>query len=107
MDPSLTNTSEPFHMAGRRVSPGQLTALVAGLLLGLALLFVSPGLPPWGVAAPMKQLLVYPPWHTYYSGLQSAALGGDLLFQQLPWRHWMQQELAAGRFPLWDPAPMG
>jgi hypothetical protein len=107
MDPSLTNTSEPFPMGGKRVSPGQLNALVAALLMGLALLFVSPGLPPWGVAAPMKQLLVYPPWHTYYPGLQSVALGGDLLLQQLPWRHWMQQELAAGRFPLWDPAPMG
>src|SRR5215212_5442324 len=86
MDTSVT--SETYRVAGRRVSPRQLNAIVAGLLLVAALVFMSPGLPPWGVAAPMAQVLTYPPWHTYYPDLEPRALGGDLLLQQLPWRHW-------------------
>ena len=82
-------------------------ASMGALLLVLALLFVSPGLPPSRVAAPMEQLLAFPPWHTYYPDISPRAVGGDLLLQQLPWRHWMQQELWAGRFPLWASSPAG
>src|SRR5437763_8978162 len=107
MDSSDTSVNETYRVGWRQVSARQLNVLVAGLLLVLALVFLSPGPPPWGVAAPMQQVLAYAPWHTYYPDLHPRALGGDLLLQQLPWRHWVQQELAAGRFPLWDPAPLG
>src|SRR5690349_4301320 len=84
MDGGVTGTSETYRVAGREVSSRQLDLLVAGLLLVLALAFMSPGLPPAHVAAPMEQVLVYAPWHTYYPDLQSRVNGGDLLLQQLP-----------------------
>ena len=40
----------------------------------------------------MDQLVPYTPWRTYYPDVKSPFLGGDPLLQQLPWRHWMQQE---------------
>ncbi len=82
-------------------------SLAAGLLLLLALLFQAPGLLPGRVAAPMDQVLTFAPWHAYHPESTPRQLGGDLLLQQLPWRHWMQQELATGRFPLWAAAPAG
>jgi hypothetical protein len=82
-------------------------ALVAGLLAVLALGFMTPGLPPDRVAAPLEGVLIYPPWHAELPDVTALYAGGDLLLQQLPWRHWMQQELAAGRFPLWAPGPAG
>ena len=30
-----------------------------------------------------------------------------MLLQQIPWHHWMQDELLAGRFPLWASGPLG
>ncbi len=81
---------------------------MAALLLVLAFAFMTPGLPPDRVAVPTDQLLIFPPWHSLYPAANpSFGGGGDLLLQQLPWRHWMQQELAAGRFPLWASAPVG
>ncbi|MFL5733032.1 MAG: hypothetical protein ACJ78Q_07495, partial [Chloroflexia bacterium] len=107
MQTTVTDIRETHRAVRWEVSSRQLDLLVASLLLVLALVFMSPGLPPARVAAPMEQVLIYAPWHTYYPDLQSRVSGGDLLLQQLPWRHWMQQELFAGRFPLWDPAPLG
>ncbi len=81
--------------------------LMAALLLVLALAFMTPGLPPDRVGVPTDQLLSFPPWHSVYPTVNPPFRGGDLLLQQLPWRHWMQQELFAGRFPLWAAAPVG
>ncbi|MGA7730732.1 MAG: YfhO family protein [Chloroflexia bacterium] len=81
--------------------------LVPLLLLVLAFLFKLPGLPPWGVPLTNEQLLVYPPWQADYPGVSTLAQGGDPLLQQFPWRHWAQDELAAGRFPLWASGPLG
>lgn len=80
---------------------------VAIMLLLLSVIFMSPGLLPGRVAAPMDQLLSFQPWHTYYPKVNTPITGGDLLLQQLPWRHWAQQEIAAGRFPLWASSPAG
>jgi hypothetical protein len=80
---------------------------VAALLLALAFAFMLPGLPPNRVAAPFEWLLTLPPWKSLHPDLEVLFPGGDLLFQQLPWRHWTQAELAAGRFPLWASAPLG
>jgi hypothetical protein len=55
----------------------------------------------------MEELLRHVPWSPYYPGLSPLYQGGDQIFQQLPWRHWMQDELAAGRFPLWASEPFG
>jgi hypothetical protein len=97
----------PGAPTGAGKSDGLLNRAMAGLLFLLALLFFSPGLPPFRVAAPMESLLVFPPWHSYYPEADTPFRGGDLLFQQLPWRHWSQDELAAGRFPLWSSTPTG
>ncbi len=77
------------------------------LLFVLAFVFMSPGLPPLKVAASMHQLLVFPPWQAVYPDVTSTIRGGDPIQQQLPWRHWAQDELAAGRFPLWASGPLG
>ncbi|MDQ3707365.1 MAG: YfhO family protein, partial [Chloroflexota bacterium] len=66
-----------------------------------------PGLAPGRVVAPMEELLRHVPWSPYYPGLNPLFQGGDQVYQQLPWRHWMQNELAAGRFPLWSSGPAG
>ena len=65
---------------------------VASLLFLLAVVFLSPGLLPGRVAAPMNELLPFEPWHSYYPRVNPPFHGGDLLLQQLPWRHWAQQE---------------
>src|SRR4051794_7988480 len=83
----------------RRLDP-----LVAGLLLLLAFAFMANGLPPNRVAVPIPLVLAYTPWNLGYAGPEPA---GDILRQQLPWRHWTQQEWQAGRFPLWASAPLG
>jgi hypothetical protein len=85
----------------------RLNVLAAVLLLLLAAIFTAPDWWPGRVAVPMEQLLVFRPWQTYYPGASPIITGGDPLLQQLPWRHWMQQELAAGRFPLWASSPTG
>ncbi len=77
------------------------------LLLLLAFVFMSPGMPPFRVAAPMDQLLIFPPWHAVFPDVEARLLGSDVLFQQLPWHHWMQDELKAWRFPLWVSGPLG
>lgn len=85
----------------------RLNVTMTGVLLALAFVFMLPGLPPLRVAAPMQYLLPFTPWHVYYLDVTSPFLGGDLLLQQLPWRHWAQSEFAAGRFPLWASSPFG
>jgi len=85
----------------------RLNVLMALLMLVMAFVFMSPGLPPGRVAVSMHQLLSYPPWKSVYPEVSYQFGGGDPLLQQLPWRHWTQQELAAGRFPLWASAPLG
>ncbi|MEA2573694.1 MAG: hypothetical protein QOH93_992 [Chloroflexia bacterium] len=80
---------------------------MSGLLLVLAFAFMSPGLPPLRVAAPMEYILPLHPWQRYYPGLTSPFIGGDLLYFLLPWRHWAQDEFLAGRFPLWSSGPVG
>ncbi|MDQ3706717.1 MAG: hypothetical protein M3437_16150 [Chloroflexota bacterium] len=97
--PGAPTTAEP------RDRP--LNRKVAGLLLLLAVLFTAPGLPPFRVAAPMQSLQVFLPWHSYYPNASTPFKGGDVLLQQLPWRHWSQDEFAAGRFPLWSSTPTG
>ncbi len=77
------------------------------LLLALAMLFLLPGLPPFRVEAPMEQLLIFPPWSTLYPQADPLLRGSDVLFQQLPWHHWIQDELRAERFPLWVSGPLG
>ena len=55
----------------------------------------------------MEQLLIFPPWSTLYPQADPILRGSDVLFQQLPWHHWIQDELSAGRFPLWVSGPLG
>ena len=109
VDPDLqADAPGPAPPAARRPLPAVFRNWpVAGLLLALALIFMAPGLPPGRVAAPLDQLLIYPPWQTHYPDLQPYFRLGDVVCDQLPWRAWMQQELAAGRFPLWAPGPLG
>ncbi|HEX9989872.1 MAG TPA: hypothetical protein VGE45_15530 [Chloroflexia bacterium] len=99
---SITRTPRWWSYPNRR-----LNAMVAVLLLLLAGIFTAPGWWPGRVAVPMEQLLVFRPWQTYYPDASPIITGGDPILQQLPWRHWMQQELAAGRFPLWASSPTG
>ena len=107
-DPLARPSAEDGVAAPRGQRPAwRLNGAAAGLLLLLALLFQAPGLLPGRVAVPMDQLLVFAPWHSSHPAADPPAHGGDPLLQQLPWRHWMQQELAAGRFPLWAAAPGG
>ncbi len=108
--PGSASALSPAAVLPRRVQNPKSkiqNALVAALLLVLAFAFMTPGLPPDRVAAPLDQLLLYLPWHTSYPDADAVFRGSDLLFQQLPWRHWVQQEFAAGRFPLWASAPAG
>jgi hypothetical protein len=99
---STTKTPRWWRQPNRR-----LNALVTMLLLVLAGIFTAPDWWPGRVGVPMEQLLVFRPWQTYYPDARPIISGGDPLLQQLPWRHWMQQELAAGRFPLWASSPTG
>ena len=102
------STPEPrSNTVERPAYPRRLNLAAAGLLLLLALVFMLPGLPPLRTAAPAEQLLVFPPWKTYYPDLQPRFRGGDIILQQLPWHHWMQDEILAGRFPLWASGPLG
>jgi hypothetical protein len=55
----------------------------------------------------MEQLLIFPPWSTLYPHADPLLRGSDILFQQMPWHHWIQDEIRAGRFPLWVSAPLG
>jgi hypothetical protein len=55
----------------------------------------------------MDYLLPLHPWQRYYPEISSPFHGGDLLYQQLPWHHWAQDEFAAGRFPVWASGPAG
>ena len=55
----------------------------------------------------MDQLLIFSPWHAVFPDVETRLRGSDILFQQLPWHHWMQDELKAGRFPLWVSQPLG
>lgn len=84
-----------------------LNLLACGVMLVLALVFMSGGLGPGRVAAPMESLLVYPPWQANYPDVHPSLAGGDILLQQLPWHQWIGDELKAGRFPLWAPGPLG
>ena len=77
------------------------------ILLVLAFLFLLPGLPPFGVDVPMANLLIYPPWHSYYANITPYVHGGDVVLQQLPWHDWVREELLSGRFPLWASGPLG
>ena len=91
-----------------RSKAGRLNLSTAGLLLLLAVVFMLPGLPPGRTPASMDWLLSsYPPWIGYHPDTNPRFTGGDLVLQQLPWRHWMQNELSAGRFPLWDSSQVG
>ena len=104
-----TPPTEPDTLHARRSrwwrdTDKRLNVLVAGLLLLLAFAFMANGLPPNRVAVPVPLVLAYAPWNHAYAGPEPA---GDILRQQLPWRHWTQQEWQAGRFPLWASAPLG
>ncbi len=60
------------------------------------------GAPAW-VWAPLLSLLVFSP--CLLTG--RAYFDSDLLAQFGPWRAFLKQELALGRFPLWDPYLLG
>ncbi|MEO5952236.1 MAG: hypothetical protein ABIQ44_07205, partial [Chloroflexia bacterium] len=96
-----------MRLYSRLYSIGRHGYAVPLLLLILAFVFLSPGMPPFRVAAPMDQLLIFPPWHSVFPEVEARLRGSDILFQQLPWHHWMQDELFAGRFPLWASGPLG
>jgi hypothetical protein len=90
------------------VLPGaRLNVAVCALMLVLAVVFMSGGLVPGHVAAPGEQLLVFPPLQVNYPNLHPALSGGDIMQDVLPWQQWTQNELRAGRFPLWAPGPLG
>src|SRR5262245_32187740 len=103
--PAAVKSRPLARIAG--VVMARLNWFVAGLLLFLSLVFVSPGLLPGRVAAPMDQLVAFAPLHAYFPDANPPFRGGDLIFDILPWRHWAQQEFAAGRFPLWASSPAG
>src|SRR5699024_6560616 len=109
MAPASRPAAVPGAQAARVQNPQSTiqNVLMAALLLVLALVFMTPGLPPDRVGVPTNQLLSFAPWHSVYPTVNPPFRGGDLLPQQLPWREWMQQELFAGRFPLWASAPLG
>lgn len=96
-----------MKLYSRLYSIGSHRYAVPILLLVLEFVFLSPGMPPFRVAAPMDQLLIFPPWHAVFPEVEARLRGSDILFQQLPWHHWMQDELLAGRFPLWVSGPLG
>ncbi|MEO8288880.1 MAG: YfhO family protein [Chloroflexota bacterium] len=97
-----TSRAKSGLLAGSR-----LNLLVCSALFVLAFAFIGGGLPPARVAAPMEQLLVYPPWHSNFPDVASRLRGNDAIMQQLPWHHWQQDEFRAGRFPLWASGPLG
>jgi hypothetical protein len=76
-------------------------------MLVLALVFMSGGLLPGRVAAPMEQLIPFAPWQANYPHVHPMLRGGDYILQQLPWHQWIQNEFQAGRFPLWVSGPLG
>ena len=100
--PAPVPTARAAPLAGRR-----LDVAVGGLLAVLAVGFMLPGVWPGRVAAPMDQLLVFPPWQSVFPGAQPIVQGGDPLLQQIPWHEWAAREWAAGRFPLWDSVQAG
>ena len=77
------------------------------ILLVLAFLFLLPGLPPFRRRRAHGNLLIYPPWHSYYANITPYVHGGDVVLQQLPWHDWVREELLSGRFPLWASGPLG
>src|SRR5206468_2786741 len=106
-EPPLTTTRATAQARGWAHAVTRLDAVMAGVLLLLALGFMLPGLPPGRIAATMPQTLIYPPWQTHYPQAAPHYGGGDLLWMQLPWHQWLQNEYAAGRFPNWASAPVG
>lgn len=101
---AVSDSAKQSNLKARIVRP---RFAVAALLLVLAFLFMLPSLPPFGVGVPMGQLLVFPPWKASFTDPTPLLRGGDVLLQQLPWHHWIQDEILAGRFPLWASAPLG
>ncbi len=101
--PSVKPTGERWVPRARgRPVRGDLAA--AGILLGLALLFIGPGLLPGQVWAPADIPLTEAPFRAGPLGRATAAnpLLGDLVYQDLPWRLLAQRAFAAGTFPLWN-----
>ncbi len=94
--------SPPGLLVGARLNLG-----VCALTLLLALVFMSGGLVPGRVAAPMEQLLTFAPWQANFPQVHPLLRGGDPILQQLPWHQWIQNEFQAGRFPLWASGPLG
>ncbi len=77
---------------------------VAGCL-GIALLAPALRLPD-GIASPAADLAAVAPWQGAEAGL--AGLSGnpvlrDVTFQIQPWLVFLKRELAAGRWPVWNP----
>ncbi len=99
--------AEVLRPRARVLAGARLNLAVCALMLVLAFVFMSGGLVPGRVAAPGEQLLVFPPWQVNYPNLHPALMGGDIVQDVLPWQQWIQNELRAGRFPLWAPGPLG
>lgn len=87
----------------RWVGHPALTAGVAALVV-LALTY-GRGLAEGRVIVPADLLTAFPPWTATLADPEPPANGllGDQIQQMYPWRAFVHDELAAGRFPLWNP----
>ncbi|MEA2642926.1 MAG: hypothetical protein QOF51_4320 [Chloroflexota bacterium] len=98
---------ESARRAARMVPLGALThpAVLAGLIALLIVLGTyGPGITAGGRLVPADMLAAFPPWTAGHVPQRPAnGLLGDIVQQMYPWRVLAQHELAAGRFPLWNP----
>ncbi len=71
----------------------------------MLLLVYGPGLRDGRVIVPIDMLYAFPPWTSLTPTPEPPANGllGDQIQQMYPWRAFIHEELAAGRFPLWNP----
>ncbi len=69
------------------------------------LLTYGPGLLEGRIILPADMLEAFPPWTAVAPdpGPPANGLLGDQIQQMYPWRVFVHDELAAGRFPLWNP----
>ncbi len=71
----------------------------------MLLLTYGPGLREGRIILPADMLGAFPPWTALTPTPEPPANGllGDQIQQMYPWRAFVHEELAAGRFPLWNP----
>jgi hypothetical protein len=82
-------------------------AAASGLVL-LPFAVLGRALLPGHVLSPADILLIFPPWSILAPGLRMAnPLLTDVAFMFHPWLIYAGREIAAGRFPLWNPHSFG